>query len=92
MGKSKKSNIIESEKWPPKHPCVKCRFFYPFGVEDDGKVHEGWCNRFPPVYIGRPFDIEEHVDEMDTECWVLPVVGIYNTCGEWRKVKHGKGR
>lgn len=71
--------------------CSTCRFFEPFEPDEGEHVRNGWCNRYPPTYIGRPYShYLEHDDEMDSFCWANPVVGVCATCGEWRKVKHGK--
>lgn len=64
--------------------CENCRHFDPFDAGDDDTVHEGWCSRFPPVYVGRPFSWDND-DVMDGLCWTYPVVGIKAWCGEWEK-------
>lgn len=74
-----------------KKVCETCRHFHEW-EEQIGSGREGWCLRYPPVYVGREYDPDcvVHCDPMEGLCWSEPVVGIYSTCGEWKKVKHGK--
>lgn len=74
-----------------KRVCKSCRFFEPIEPDERLGLTNGWCNRFPPVYTGRPTSFDcEFTDVMDSMCWSNPVVGIFATCGEWKKVNRGK--
>lgn len=69
--------------------CKDCRFFEP--IDERFGLTNGWCKRFPPVYTGRPTSSDcEFTDVTDSRCWSNPVVGIFATCGEWKKVNRGK--
>jgi len=61
--------------FPPKRPCYKCRFFEPHPEDDFG--HTGICTRYQPVPVWTCMgDIPEFWN---------PDVGVYHTCGEWKK-------
>ena len=79
-----------------KRVCKNCRYFDPFWDETpDGKpvMHEGSCNRYPPVYTGPSVhhdDFREIENLISCHCWNSPQVGCMHSCGEWKKVKHAE--
>lgn len=69
-----------------KRVCKSCNWFNV--LPDTENPTTGWCLRFPPVYVGRPFhDDSTYEDVMSPLCWANPRVGIMATCGEWTRRK-----
>jgi hypothetical protein len=72
--------------------CDTCRFFVPIEADEGSRVTNGWCYRYPPVYVGRPCAGDsEFTDVMDSLCWSNPIVGIKAFCGEWREIEEREG-
>ena len=62
--------------------CENCVFFLPFYEEGDKPPLLGNCQRFPPVWTGGP----DEADAVDEDFyWKHPLVGAYNTCGEFQE-------
>lgn len=64
--------------------CKDCEYFSLDLFEDGDRT--SWCERFPPVYVGRPNDDD---DILSMNGWAHPYVAILGTCGEWRKRSRG---
>lgn len=49
--------------------CETCKYF-------DDRGEQGYCIRFPPVYVGKPED------------WSFPKIYAIDWCGEWKEKPH----
>lgn len=62
--------------------CDNCQFCRMMEPDEEGKESVGFCERFPPVYVG-PHGSSE-LEEFEVGSWGSPVVGASHWCGEWK--------
>ena len=61
--------------------CANCQFY----VETNGKVHSGYCHRYPPVLVSKT--IRDNLDDLPLD-WSQPAVFDYASCGEFERPKN----
>ena len=56
--------------------CDICLFFNDFNDKSDN----GYCNRYPPIWIGN-----SHTQSLERPKWDFPIVSAIDKCGEYRQ-------
>lgn len=68
-----------------KQVCRNCRFFEELQI-DDGPITQGFCRRFPPLFVGKPTNYTKATIDDFTH----PITAQGNWCGEWEIEKGQK--